>query len=329
MSYYKKNGKLKNFFIKTFLIISTLLQTICGIVAYVFFFNPAMEELPAGNLVPINPFEDPAFMGVFVIVVILSVLITLIRTGFEYIAILFILIDILLSPFAFLRTIVALIFSSNTRNDLNLHFLEIRDFKDKVMAFLFYIEENSFKRMTPVKNLILQIFVTLPFSAMLTGSFWLFVTVIKNNGGLILAIIAAAAIEVSANFCAYTKTTEICKEGASYTVTHITTGYKYGNIDTYKQGRWVSNDKNIKTSYFETSDPIIFTPNFTAYTIWAIVFSPIMLFTQCIGIIAAIIAIFTDKITSSFGQVDYTFVRHRKLQFFIGFLCNFTISETR
>lgn len=327
MSYYKKNGKFKNFCIKSFLSIATLIQTICGIVAYFYFFNPPMEELPAGNMVPISPFEDPAFMGAFIIVVIFSVLITLIRTGFEYIAILFALIDILLSPVAFLRVFVALIFSSNTRNDLKLDFLEIRDFKDKVMAFLFYIEENSFARMTPVKNLILQIFVTLPFSALLTGSFWLLIASIKNNAGLIAIIISCAAIEVFANFCAYTKTTEICRDGISYTVTHVTSNYKYGNINTYKKGRWVSDDRNIKTSYFETSDPVIFTPNFTAYTIWSIVFSPIMFFTQIIGIIAAVVAIFTDKITSSFGQVDYTFVNHRKLQFFIGFLCNFTISE--
>lgn len=179
--------------------------------------------------------------------------------------------------------------------------------------------------MTKTKNIIIQAFVCIPLSGLLAFC-WIkgvFELIKFKNLALIFLLICGVVI-LSLIHC-------IIKDQKSVVVFRRG-DYKHRNKYSVKNTSSYDNDKFVKLQLAEqseqegyelTSDG--YAMYFTGWTIFTILFAPILVVTQLIGIIFAFISSEKNCIYSSYKKLEYKDYKYPFLQRILHFFFNFVI----
>ena len=320
---------------KTLLIyLVSLPQSILGFYVYSVLLNKPKKDYSA-----LNNFQGSeakwltgGFWAAIVILALLSLFVIWLRLteDFElFHGALLTVLEVVIAPVAFLRALISIIIWIVTRDEPATNFFDAYEIGDKVKSYLIYTDETYTISAGPGSNFLAQLFLVFPLSALLSGSAWLFILrlkgVIGGTGGFLYFLGIVGVFCVSLIYV-YTKSTEV-------STPYYTVYTQYHNRRTGKNG-YVRSGTGYTPSRRDGWDRVgtvtakeyaYSVPHYALHLFLTIVFSPIMVFTQAIGVVAAFVGIFTERIYSTYGQMDYSSARLRVLQYPIGFLCSFII----
>ena len=307
----------------------SLVQSLLGMFLYSAFLNPPKTSGPWGNTVTLSPFKTPGFWVAAVFLIGLCLLVMWMRLDEMDMAAALLIVDVILSPLAFLRTIVSIITWIATGDEPELDFRDAGEMGEKVLCFLIYHDSTlSVSVESPAINFVSQLFVVLPLSCLLSGSTWLFIACKLgwvDPLGITLYFVAIAGVVAFSLLFVYTKSTEVATP-YSHMVTRFKNRYTGDEAKVYGSG-YATEQRNgwHKTEEYRETGSYYSTPHYALHLFLCVLFSPILAACQVIGVIFAFIAIFTDHIYSCYGQMDYSGVPLRVLQYPLGFLCSFVI----
>ena len=291
----------------------SIIQTFIGCFIYAMIFEPPIDNSYQGWIGDpprLSPFEAPGFIPALIFLLIISAAIMWMKLDELDYMWLFIIFDLVLSPIAFIRTIVAIVLWIKS-GDIKLDFDDCDEMENKVICFLFMHEEGFRVSSNPVAVFFTQLFAVFPLSCALTGSAWILLGAIFNPemSSPLFWFLGIGGILLASSFFVYTKSTEV-----------ETGSYKTSNTYvTDVGGGW------YEVETFFSTETMYAIPHYTLHYVLTIVFSPIMAFCQALGVVAAFIGIFTDHIYSCYGQMDYRYAPLHVLQYPLGFLCSFII----
>ena len=309
-------------------------QSVLGFYAYSVLLNKPKKEYSALNNFS-GTSEKWLTMGfwvaiVFLLLISLFVIWLRLTEDFElFHGALFTVLEVVISPVAFLRALISIVVWIASKDAPTTNFVDGMDMGDKVKSYLIYTDETYKATESPFNNFLAQLFLVFPLSALLSGSAWLFILrltgKIEAEGGFLyfLGIVGVFALSL---VYVYTKSTEVSTPCyVTYKKYH---NYRSGKNGYVRSGTGYTPDRGDGWRYEETittKEYAYSVPHYALHLFLTIVFSPIMVFTQAIGVIAALVGIFTDHVYSTYGQMDYSAAPLRVLQYPIGFLCSFII----
>jgi hypothetical protein len=272
--------------------------------------------------------EVKGFWPALIILFILSMIVCISRRQDDESAIetfLYVLLDFLLSPLALFRLLIALMLTKVGNCDYT-YKVDGYDFKDKSISFLFYTSELDLGDVSPFQNFILQLLLAFPMSLVLTACAFLAYYTVKSGFGLFGLIVSVGALAMVAPLFTHLKTTEISVSwSARRTVFRNKYHGGYINADGWN---YAARQRNgwYKVCEFISDETSSHTPHYIFYCVLSFLFSPILAFTQAIGVVFAFLAMFIPFIKSKMGQIDYTSVRLPFLQFIFGFFFSFVFT---
>lgn len=320
---------------KTLLIyLVSLPQTVLGFYAYSVLLNKPKKDFSA-----LNNFQGTeakwltgGFWMAVIFIVLLSLFVIWLRVGedFELLNGAWLtVIEAVISPLAFLRALISIVVWIATKDAPATNFFDAYSVGDKVKSYLIYTDEKYKISGGPASNFIAQLFLVFPLSALLSGSAWLFILRltgrIEAKGGFLYFLGVVGVFAVSLVYV-YTKSTEVSTPYyATYKKYH---NYRSGKNGYVRSGTGYTPNRSDGWRYEGTvtsKEYAYSVPHYALHLFLTVVFSPIMVFAQAIGVIAAFVGIFTDHIYSTYGQMDYSAAPLRVLQYPLGFLCSFII----
>ena len=301
-----------------FLGIVTIIQTSVGISFIKQILNRAEEPLTFSSV-----------LGILIGLAVLAVISLLLR-GYILMIHFALIPEIVLSPIAVVRFVVGLvafILSEVMCMDITLVEDWLPDSVDSPMAMLtqylfgFYVEEC---RISKVTNILIQLFVCIPVAGVETFCFWKAVDLFKNDAFPLIPLFFLFGVTLfSGLLCAI--------RGQESTVIYyekkFTFKNRYSNEKRTLYGRnrgdvYYLNDDARSAGWEQTSGG--YAEHFSSWMIFTILFSPIIAFTQIIGLFFALISSPSTHIISSYAKVDYHYLScsffQRILQFFFNFV---------
>ncbi len=302
---------------------------ICTLLESIFFWVGFWMVLDYNEKSPFDPTRS--LMGVLVMMALLFVVVyimTRIRDLTDELlspfVFMYFLIELVLSPFAFLRVIVGFILSkvSPNRDGFVLEPTDMYgtdDLMNKVSQYVFYHSVSDSSTGSRLGNFFMQLFVMLPMASALTGVTWLglgsLFPIFPEEYRIELDPITLFALFYVWIFLAYmyslfkTKTIEVRTSGFTE-FTHKRSGRTY-----YRDGAWTMGGRNSDWSeYYVPSSTSVMLKNATLLYTLNIIFSPVIAFTQAIGVIFAFFALFIKHIYSCYGEINMKYVDWKILQ---------------
>ncbi len=239
--------------------------------------------------------------------------------------------EFLLSPFAIVRHLVGTVgyIASNTTYAVEFTYekdwMDLSDPLDKVTKFLFGFYFDGSYRITKLRNIITQLFLVLPVSALqcalvwaaifgLLGAFDPFTTLFLFMGNTLITYL-------------------LCEiRGQESSVSYYSGDYTFRNRHTGKKRTFHTDDRN---SYYELSDSARevgwevessgYGSYFTSWYLFTWFLAPVHFFTQLIGFLFALIAGPRTHILSSYAKLDYEDFSLPFFQRILHFFFNFVI----
>lgn len=302
-------------------------QTLCSWKVINAFLNPITEQ-GFTYATTKSPTETPGFWVAAIFLVVISAAVMWLRIGHEeypWFLALFTVVDILLSPLAVLRVLVALIIAIATREAPETHFIDDAD--EKALCFLFYASGDGYACDTPGKIFRTQLFAILPLTALLSASAWLLIATLTERIAVrgVYYPLSFLGLTLFGVLLAYAKSETIVTSHSSYITefrhgqsgsTTLRYGGNYASSQGdgwYKRSQWMSTWTSEKT------------PGLVIRTILNVILSPVFVFGQLLGVLAALVGIFTYHVQSNLGPANYADVPLGIFQWPLGYLCSFTI----
>lgn len=179
--------------------------------------------------------------------------------------------------------------------------------------------------MKKTKNILMQAFVCIPISGLLAFCWFkgLF-ELIKFNNILFVLLLFFAVIFISFVHCVV--------KGQKTVVTTRRGDYKYQNKFSFRSPSHYNTDKFVRLQLagesekdgFELSSDGYFT-YFSGWTLFTILFAPIFVVTEFIGLIFAFISSPKNRIYSSYQKLEYSDYKAPFFQRILHFFFNFVI----
>ena len=309
--------------------ILSAIQTLCGAFIYNCFINPPKENIGIGNFqTEVSPLKTPGFWPGLIFLLLATAAIMWLRlaqTENTTHMVIFGVLDLILSPVSIIRVIVGTVLCLVLHESPELTFTE--DAGEPVICYLFYVSGEGYVCDSPGKIFRTQLFGILPLCAALSGCAWLFISCLRGTIEVEgyyypLSIIGIIAFSI---ILGYTKSETIV---SSYQTWQTEFRNDRSGASSFHYGRGYANNQGNgwhKVSEFLTTITTEKTPGIVIRTILNILLSPIMVFGQLLGVVAALVGLFTHHVQSWLGPVNYYDVPGGRLQWIIGYLCSFTI----
>ena len=178
--------------------------------------------------------------------------------------------------------------------------------------------------MSKLKNIIVQVFVCIPISLLLSYCWIRVVYEILKKDMVLIILFAIAVIILSFFLCLI--------RGQGVLVGQRRRDHKYRNMYSVKNNWIYDHDKFVKLQLGEQTDQEVSQLAYDGYngylswwTIFTILFAPILAFTQIIGLIFAFIASPKNSIYSSYTKLEYNDYKLPFLQNVLHFFFNFVL----
>lgn len=217
--------------------------------------------------------------------------------------------ELLVSPIAFPRVVIMILVAifGRKKNEITIGDEWFNDGLfplQRVTSFVFYFYKYEYTVVTKANNILTQLFLLLPLSALTTYCAWVVIDFFASGGNNDIApLIPCSGISVLLSYV-------ICSvRGHAVSETYRTGEFKFKNKYTGKVKKFKSEDdlrltEEAKDAGWETIKDGYISP-ITTWALFTLIFSPIIFFTQLVALLFSILSLVISPIYSCYGKLDY------------------------
>lgn len=325
---YVFNGKgFSMIFLLAFI---SLFQTVIGSWTVYAIYQRATYKTPSpwGGGYPLAPPDISLIIFTIVLLIGLGFLVAKLR-NFEVYLWLGIVLEVLLSPIATARILVTLICKIAFHASVDHDVYSYDEALDIVIGYLFYIDLDSDGEISAVVNFFTQLLICLPVIAAAAACDYIVVVLgIAQSCNSVSPI----AVYFCMLGCTFFPFFYCCVRKQP---TEVITGF---DRDFVFKNRYTGDKVKTRASgnyYIDATDTAQelgwervsggYTSAYTPRYIFTILLSPVLLLTQAVGVIFALIGIFCPHIYSCYGMIDFDSLRCSFLQKVLHFFFSFVI----
>lgn len=237
----------------------------------------------------------------------------------------------MLSPSALVRYIVGTIAYIASRSAYNITFdydenwMDLSKPLDKITHFLFGFYFSGSCEINKTRNILTQLFILLPVTAPQFAAVWYAITSFLSGEAILIPFFLLMANTII--------TYLICEiRGQESSVSYYSGDYTFRNRHTGKKRTFHTDDRN---KYYSLTDSARdagweveasgYGSYFTSWYLFTWFLAPVLLITQFIGLVFALISGPRTHILSSYAKLDYEDFRAPFFQRILHFFFNFVI----